>query len=108
MPESDIGREVAAAVAWLDRAEVQILLRLLITARTSEAEGLLRQRAPDGAWDLSDAAWREALIDELELRLATPDDEEQDGIATQEIPDYTRYASRLKTDGGGGEGGKDR
>lgn len=106
MPD-DIEREVAAAVAWLDHADVRDLLRLLIGGRVADAEALLRQRAPDGAWDLADPASVEALVEELELRLAPPDDEDQDAIATREIPDYTRYAHRLRTDGGNG-GNEDR
>ncbi|MCA9492276.1 MAG: hypothetical protein KC621_20225 [Myxococcales bacterium] len=103
----DIEREVAAAVAWLDHTEVRDLLRLLIGGGLREAEVLLRQRAPDGHWDLTDAACVDALVEELELRLVPPDDEDQDAIATREIPDYTRYAHRLRTDGGTG-GGEDR
>ncbi len=60
----------------------------------AEAQAALERSAPDltDARDLNDEAWREAMLDELELRLVGPDDSDPDAVATREVPDYTRFA----------------
>ncbi|HHO50148.1 MAG TPA: hypothetical protein ENK18_04560 [Deltaproteobacteria bacterium] len=90
-----IQQDVASAVAWLAHGQVQQLLQHLINGSLVEAGVILAGAVPDlaDACDLTDPTWREALIDELEFRVAGSDDEANpDDVQTREVPDYTRYA----------------
>jgi hypothetical protein len=94
MTKSEISRDVASAVVWLDPGQVQQLLQLLLGDHWTEAQSVLDRAVPDLPEEcrLTDARWREALFEELEFRLSPPDDEDPDQVATREVPDYTRFA----------------
>ena len=94
---TDIARDVASAVAWLDLAQVQELTRLLLAEDTGAAARRLEQWVPDlDGCDLADRAWTDALLDELEWRLSPPDEDDPDLVATREVPDYTRFAHAVE------------
>lgn len=90
-----IQQDVASAIAWLEQTQAQQLLKHLLQENPSGAQAILEHTVPDlaEACDLTDPAWRQAFVDELEFRIAGSDDEsDPDDVQTRELPDYTRYA----------------
>jgi hypothetical protein len=86
-----VDREAADAVAWLQDEEAAELLRLLRARDWWSAGRILRAVAPE--LEREEQPWVEALVAELEFRLAgaAGDPDEQ---PTREIPNYTRFALR--------------
>lgn len=94
MSEGDKVQLAADLVAWLDGAQARQVLRLLIGDRDVEAEAVLtaaQPELPEGC-ALSDDAWREALLDALEDRIA-PATDDPDSVKTQLLPNYAAYAT---------------
>lgn len=88
-------RTCASVAVWLDRWEVQDLFALLVTQDLNGAAALLADifgRVPEGM-DLTCAAWREALLEELAHRAhVRVEADEQERIHTAELPDLEAFA----------------
>lgn len=89
MPTPHVARD---AVVWLTDGQARLLLSLLQSGAREEADQLLLSVVPDLPADLRDPAFVDELLEELTFRIVPPDDEDQDAVATREIPDYTRFA----------------
>jgi hypothetical protein len=80
------------AVVWLTDGQAILLLSLLQSGARQEAQQLLLSVVPDLPADLDEPGFVDELIEELTFRIVPPDDEDQDSVATREIPNYARFA----------------
>jgi len=99
-----IRQDVVDALVWVELARVQALLHALVKGAPEGWQAAVERLVPDltGVADLSDPRWREALLDELEQRVAGLDDD-QDALDTVEVPNLARFATDLRTLDEGGE-----
>jgi len=95
----DIERDVADALVWLDLEGARTLLRSLIRDDLATQQRTLRRLVPDlvGVADLTDDRWMDALLEELELRVAPEDDDDPDSVATREVPNLARFAADIRS-----------
>ena len=91
-----IRQDVVDALVWLDMAHVQALLFALVKGPPTSWQGAVERLVPDlrGQADMTDPRWRDALLDELELRVAGTDDEADQ--ETTEVPNLARFATDLR------------
>ena len=82
-----IRQDVVDALVWLELADAQALLHALLKGAPSGWQAAVERAVPElkGQADLSDERWREALLEELELRVAGADDD-ADAQETMEVP----------------------
>lgn len=92
-----IRQDVVDALVWLDMARVQALLQVLVKGSPETWQAAVDRLVPDlrGEADLSDPAWHEALLEELEQRVAGEDDD-SDLQDTVEVPNLARFAADLR------------
>jgi hypothetical protein len=92
-----VRQAVVDALVWLDMARAQALLQALVKGPAESWQAAVDRLVPDlkGEADLSDPAWHDALVDELELRVAGLDDDPDD-VQTTEVPNLARFASDLR------------
>jgi len=104
----DIQRDVQDALVWLDLVGARALMRSLLRDDPARQEATLRRLVPDlvGVADLSDPRWVDALLEELELRVAPDEDgeEDPDSIATREVPNLARFAADIRSHHGDDDG----
>jgi hypothetical protein len=94
-----IRRDVLDAVVWLDLDACRRLLSALVRGDEAAAREAVERQLPElrGVIDVADPRWRDALLDELELRVAGHDDD-PDQIATREVPNLARFALDRRDD----------
>ncbi len=92
-------RQVVDALVWVELARVQALLQALLKGPAEGWQAAVDRLVPDlrGVADLTDPRWRDALLDELEQRVAGLDDEDQDSLETAEVPNLARSATDLRS-----------
>jgi len=93
-----IRQDVVDALVWLELAHVQALLHALVKGPPASWQSAVDRLVPDlrGQADLSDERWREALLEELERRVAGVDDDDDD-LETMEVPNLARFATDLRS-----------
>jgi len=92
-----IRRDVIDALVWLDLAHVQALMFALVKGAPSSWQGAVERLVPDlrGEADMTDPRWREAMLDELEIRLAGVEPEVD--LDTREVPNLARFAADVRS-----------
>jgi hypothetical protein len=92
-----IRQDVVDALVWVDLTRAKALLLALVKGDPSSWQAAVERLVPDlrGEADLSDPRWRDALLDELELRVAGLDDD-PDAQETMEVPNLARFAHDLR------------
>ncbi|MEQ1501648.1 MAG: hypothetical protein ABMB14_05425 [Myxococcota bacterium] len=98
MAREDIARDVASATVWLTDDQAEVLLARIRARGWVEARELLLAAIPEltGAPQVDDPRWQRALLEELQIRVTPPGDDEQDDLETRELPDITRFAAAPK------------
>jgi len=106
-----IRQDVVDALVWLELDRAQALLLALVKGPEASWQEAVERLVPDlrGEVDLTNPRWRDALLDELERRVAGVDDDPDDQ-ETMEVPNLARFANDVRSSreaahlGGDGDG----
>ncbi len=93
-----IRQDVVDALVWLELDRAQALMHALVKGPEASWQAAVERLVPDlrGVADLSNPRWHEALLDELERRVAGLDDDPDDQ-ETMEVPNLARFANDVRS-----------